>query len=184
MNHIKIANLMWRDHIETLRKKYPKRPLCLVDATCGNGHDSIFLSKFHNRVLHCIDIQEISIENTKIALKNEENTYFHHTSHSTLDYIEEPIDLIVYNLGYLPGSDKSIITNSITTTSSLEKALERLSNQGMISITIYTGHDGGQDEEKAILTLIKTIPTNFKIIKTSFLQKKHHPYAIFIKKLF
>ncbi|MCH9616866.1 MAG: hypothetical protein SP4CHLAM5_01400 [Chlamydiia bacterium] len=139
-----------------------KESLCMVDATCGNGHDSLFLSSFKG-TLHCIDIQEKAIDQTKKRLSKEKNVQFHHRSHQDLSFIKEEIDLIVYNLGYLPGTNKEIITKADTTVLSLQSALSKLSKGAMISIMIYTGHKGGTLEKESIIHFIKNLPSNYSI---------------------
>ena len=55
--------------------------------------------------------------------------------------------LIVYNLGYLPGSDKLLTTKTSSTLLSVEKALSLIAPNGAISITCYPGHEEGKKEE-------------------------------------
>jgi hypothetical protein len=52
--------------------------------------------------------------------------------------------LVAFNLGYLPGGDKEIITRSETTLLALEAAKRILIPQGLISIVVYVGHPGGR----------------------------------------
>ena len=47
----------------------------------------------------------------------------------------EPVDLVTFNLGFLPGSDKKICTNSYTTTNAIKKAYELLNVNGIIILT-------------------------------------------------
>jgi SAM-dependent methyltransferase len=160
MNQNQLAHSLWKKH---LLSKIGEN-LCIVDATCGNGHDSLFLSGFENFELHCIDIQEEAIKQTKtrLSLKNN-NIYYHLKSHENLDFIKKPIDLITYNLGYLPGSDKKIKTLSETTIKSLRSALNKLAPFGMISLMIYTGHQEGQTEKASIIEFISKLDKKFEI---------------------
>jgi methylase of polypeptide subunit release factors len=158
MNPLKISHILWKEHLNSIGKE----ELCIVDATCGNGHDSLFLASFKG-MLHCIDIQEKAIEQTKTRLVGQQNVKFHHRSHQDLSFIEGEIDLIVYNLGYLPGTNKKVITQADTTAESLKSALSKLSKGGMISIMMYTGHPGGLSEKNSIIDLIKTLPPKYSI---------------------
>lgn len=135
----------------------------MVDATCGNGHDSLFLASFERGDLYCIDIQEKAIIQTKNRLSAYPNSQFHLRSHQDLTFINGEIDLIVYNLGYLPGGNKEIITKASTTVLSLQSALSKLSKDGMISIMIYTGHEGGKKEKDNIMSFIKALPPKHSI---------------------
>lgn len=69
----------------------------------------------------------------------------------------ESIKLMVYNLGYLPKGDKSIITATETTLQSLKTALDLIQPGGAISITTYSGHSGGGEEEDAVLAFAKSL---------------------------
>ncbi|MCH9811273.1 class I SAM-dependent methyltransferase [bacterium] len=148
---MEIAHALWKKHLLNLQKS----ELTLVDATCGNGHDSLFLASFGGS-LHCIDIQEQAIVRTKEQLAAFEHASYHLTSHEDLSFLPGDIDLIVYNLGYLPGSDKKVITTQESTLKSLTHAVEKLAPNGMISIMIYTGHEGGEEEKKCIINFLNS----------------------------
>jgi len=163
MNLLKVAHTIWEKYINNLNNK----ELCLVDATCGGGNDALFLSQMPYKSLHLIDIQEEAIKRTRERLpEDRSNIFLHKRSHSDLSFIKDPIDLIVYNLGYLPGSDKEIISTPETTVASLNEALSKLSSKGLISIMIYTGHPGGLEEKAAIFRFIKDLPKSFQIFHT------------------
>ncbi|MES0371871.1 MAG: class I SAM-dependent methyltransferase [Mariprofundaceae bacterium] len=140
----------------------------VVDATVGNGHDSIFLARTvgHKGHLYGFDIQENAIIH---SLKNLAARQL--TGHTTLlqkshefmdDYIPSRehgrIKSVVFNLGYLPGSDKSITTLPESTLSALNIALNLLSKDGIISILAYTGHPGGMEECNAVKRWAKNLP--------------------------
>ena len=66
-------------------------------------------------------------------------------------YVSEPICLIVFNLGYLPGGDKQRATQTETTLAALQAALDKLSVGGLLSVTMYWGHEAGKAERPALL---------------------------------
>ena len=73
-------------------------------------------------------------------------------SHANLArYVSEPIGLIVFNLGYLPGGDKERATQAETTLASLQAALDKLTVGGLLSVTMYWGHEAGKAERAAVL---------------------------------
>ena len=127
-----------------------------IDATAGNGHDALFLAQAilseTAGELHCIDVQKEAIDATRHRLKENlspeafARATFHHTSHATLPYCRP--QLIVYNLGYLPGSDKSLTTKVATTLQSVKNAFDILAEGGLISITCYPGHPEGKRRAK------------------------------------
>ena len=51
--------------------------------------------------------------------------------------------LVAFNLGYLPGGDKTVITKSETTLLGMEAATRIVAAGGVISIMVYVGHPGG-----------------------------------------
>lgn len=59
----------------------------------------------------------------------------------------------MYNLGYLPGSDKSITTSAQSTVASLRNALPYVSR--FISISCYRKHPGGDDEYLAVKDFVE-----------------------------
>lgn len=50
--------------------------------------------------------------------------------------------LICFNLGYLPYTDKSIMTLPKTTVTALQVALEAVDKDGAVSVISYVGHEG------------------------------------------
>ncbi len=135
----------------------------VVDATCGNGKDSVVLARVlcqkKSTSLHCIDIQEQAVEHTKTLLLREVPDFFEHVrfyvgSHETLPSVGSPgPKLILYNLGWLPGSDKTVTTRVSSTLISVTRALELLRPGGVVNITCYPGHKEGEEEERALTLL-------------------------------
>ena len=73
-------------------------------------------------------------------------------SHANLArYVSESIGLIVFNLGYLPSGDKQRATQTETTLAALQAALDKLSVGGLLSVTMYWGHEAGKIERAAVL---------------------------------
>lgn len=71
---------------------------------------------------------------------------------------------ICFNLGYLPGGNKSIVTIPATTLKALDASLELLRLGGVLTATLYSGHSGGKAERDAVLGwvegLVGSIPDN------------------------
>ncbi|GAA0120699.1 MAG: class I SAM-dependent methyltransferase [Clostridium argentinense] len=127
-----------------------------IDGTLGNGHDTDFLSSIFNKV-YSFDIQNAAIEN--YAEKKRENVILIKDCHSKLkEYVKENVDVVMYNLGFLPGGDKSITTEASTTLTSIESSLEILNSGGIITIAIYIGHEEGEKEGKEILEYVSRLP--------------------------
>lgn len=184
---IKLAHQYWKEHL--LPGDYT------IDATAGNGFDTLFLAKLvlPNGGVFAIDIQNQAIRATKARLsahltpKEMERVFLYEMSHATFpkEAYNQPIKLIVYNLGYLPGSDKQIKTYSPSTLESLRNALKLLSPGGMISVMCYPGHKEGVDEEAAVVSWAKEIPPNeATICYHTQLNKPTSPRLLIVKKIY
>lgn len=118
----------------------------VIDATCGNGLDTLHLANLlqNSGALFAYDIQKKAIEETQKKTAHFSNIIYKNVSHASFE--EQDVKLIVYNLGYLPGSDKTITTLTETTLQSLESAKKALSKGGALSIVCYPGHKEGAKE--------------------------------------
>lgn len=154
----------------------------LVDATCGNGNDSLFLASFHPKKLYCFDIQNSAILSTKENFLNsgyktqlEDKTIelINDTHENITNYISDEINLIMFNLGYLPGSNKSLSTTVKSTLPTLQSVLKLLSKNGLICITMYSGHAEGLEEKKAVLNFAKSLDKS--IYHTAYVSFTNQP---------
>ena len=150
-----------------------------IDATLGNGHDTDFLSKNFNRV-YAFDIQKNTIDNYKE--KNKDNVILINDSHSKFrNYINEEVQCIVYNLGFLPGGDKSITTSASTSLESIKTGLELLSPGAYMFIACYVGHDEGKREYSCINEYLNNLPTKkYGVMEQSFINRHNNPPKLFI----
>ncbi|PCJ52393.1 MAG: SAM-dependent methyltransferase [Planctomycetota bacterium] len=161
----------------------------VVDATCGNGHDTLFLAEHigPQGKIYCFDIQSQAIQITTELVKSLDplpNIEFINDSHIQFkEYIQESVDLFIYNLGYLPNTDKNIITQFDTTLNSLNVAIELLKSGGFISILSYIGHDGGKEFNHVNQWLNTLDPNEYSITKTEFILRKNSPILFLIEKL-
>lgn len=134
----------------------------VVDATLGNGHDTVFLAGLVGRSGHVdgFDIQSEAIEYVRQKLQDCpcNQVTLHHVGHEKMaDLVSSPVQAVMFNLGYLPGGDKQVVTRAATTIEAIRAALDLLSSAGIISIVAYPGHPGGQDEADAILALCHSL---------------------------
>lgn len=131
-----------------------------IDATAGNGHDTLFLAQQvgSQGSVHAYDIQVQALQTTRDRLKHAAcgaRVHLHETSHEHLletlpDDYPGQISAITFNLGYLPGSDHRITTRSESTMAALQQSLKLLRRGGVLSILAYRGHPGGQEEADRI----------------------------------
>lgn len=164
---------------QNIINNFVEKKLIAIDATLGNGYDTDFLSKNFNKV-YAFDIQEKAILSYKE--KNIENVSLILDSHENFDkHIKENVDCIVYNLGYLPGSDKSITTKKDSTLKSLSNGLNLLSENGLMIIALYSGHEEGKEEKEAVLSYCKNLSKkNFGVIYQQFLNRTNNPPSLVI----
>lgn len=158
-----------------------------VDATMGNGNDTAFLAKLCQKV-YAFDVQKQALLKTQDRLDQQgiSNTQLILDGHQQVDkYVTEPIRAAIFNLGYLPSADKSIITQPQTTIEAIRKLLTLLEKGGRISIMIYYGHEGGDMEKDAVLHFVKQLPQEeFATMLYQTLNQIHKPpFLIMIEKL-
>jgi len=127
-----------------------------IDATVGNGHDTVFLAEqvgASGRV-YGFDIQQAAIDSTREKFRQAYTTEcltLIHASHALMAekipaQYHGKISVIMFNLGYLPGGDKSVITQTDSTLTALAIASRILSPNGIITLLAYPGHQGGDQE--------------------------------------
>ena len=136
-----------------------------IDATAGNGHDTAQMACLVGLKGHiiAIDIQESAIESTRKRLSNNNclrQTQLLTGEHSKVLQVlcsthTRKISAIVFNLGYLPGSDKSIQTIPATTLRALDASRQLLRPNGILLVTAYRGHYGGQTEADCVAEWMK-----------------------------
>lgn len=130
----------------------------VVDATCGNGKDTLLLAELVGADGHlfAFDIQRTAIERTASLLAEaglSDRISLFATGHEHIaELVSAPLSAIIFNLGWLPGGDRTIITQPETTLAALDAALPLLGPGGTVLITCYPGHNGGDDETKQVLS--------------------------------
>ncbi|WP_226035835.1 tRNA (mnm(5)s(2)U34)-methyltransferase [Aquibacillus saliphilus] len=165
----------------------------VIDGTCGNGKDTVMLSKLvgvDGSVL-AFDIQEQAIANTRKILEKQaiSNVTLIQDSHHKIDnYLNERIEKqlggAIFNLGYLPGSDKKIITKPDSTITAIKTIANYLKPGGIIVLVVYHGHLGGDEEKEALLKhLGEYDQKQFNVLRYGFInQKNSPPFVLAIEK--
>ncbi|NGX52104.1 MAG: hypothetical protein KR126chlam5_00398 [Candidatus Anoxychlamydiales bacterium] len=186
--HLKYAKNYWKNFLD--------KTDIAIDATLGNGFDALYLAKIlidqkkPRGKLICFDIQKKAIDSAKLLLSENlkkehfKNINILHKSHEDFTiFIKEKINLIVYNLGYLPKSDKKTTTTAKTTISSLESGFKLLAKKAAISIISYSGHTDGKKEEIALIEYLKKIDKNeYSVLLHKWLNKENSPTLFWIEK--
>jgi tRNA G37 N-methylase Trm5 len=159
-----------------------------VDFTMGNGHDTEFLSRTvgESGRVYAFDIQKSAVESTtkNLAASGCPNNYtlIHDSHHNVKNYVAEPIKAGMFNLGYLPGGDKSITTMRATTLPAIEAAIELLGMDAILLIAVYPGHPEGDAEGKEITEYLSTL-SRFKVCctKVQIVNSPTSPYFMMIE---
>lgn len=185
-NAISFAQQLLKDHI--------KKGDTVVDATCGNGNDTLFLAGLvgtEGRV-YGFDIQSEAIELTKEKLQKEKlqtNLLFDHVKcihdgHENLEkWVKEPVNGAMFNLGYLPASTKEMTTKPETTIKAIESLLSLLTLDGLITVVVYSGHDQGFESFHLEKYLQELPQKQYSVMKYQFINQIHYPpYLIVIEK--
>ena len=158
----------------------------VVDATMGNGHDTLLLAKLAKQV-YAFDIQEQALEKTSQRLQEAglTNAELILQGHETVDQFVREAKAGIFNLGYLPSADKSIITQPQTTIEALEKLCHLLVKGGRIAIMIYYGHEGGDIERDAVMDYVSQLPQQeyTATIYRTLNQINNPPFLVMIEKL-
>ena len=170
--HLSLAHALWRAHLS-------KNDLA-IDATAGNGHDSLVLADL-GATLYVIDIQEKALRATREKLTAHPNVTYFLQSHATFPPVPQAPTLIIYNLGYLPGGDKSLTTITSSTLQSIEAATHLLAPLGLITIMCYSGHPEGEKEEQALLPFCASLK-GWEVTHHLWIKRPHAPSLIKLKK--
>ena len=154
----------------------------VVDATMGNGYDTKYLAEKvgDNGFVYSFDIQEAALKSTKKKLEKENLTHrvkLIFDGHENMDkYVEGEVSCVLFNLGYLPRADHNIITKPETTIKAISHSLNLLKPHGIISIAIYTGHEGGIEEKNSIYEFVKKLDQNeFNVLESGFINQINNP---------
>ncbi len=171
-----------------------ERLLLAVDATCGNGHDTLFLAETLSRVrpsgkvrLLSLDVQKEALaaaRNRLGAVGLEEAVHWTRRGHEYLaELLPEEAELyaVMYNLGFLPGSDRVVVTRPETTLPSLRVVLDRLAPGGICSVHAYGGHTGGAAELQAVEEFFPGLLFDaFRVARYAFCNKDRNPEILFL----
>ncbi len=162
-----------------------------VDATCGNGHDTLLLAELvgpGGRVW-AFDLQEEAIRQTADRLEKSglsDRVELIRGGHERMaDHVPIPVRAVIFNLGYRPGGDRDITTRPGTTLPALEQALRLLIPEGILAITVYPGHPGGAAEGGAVSSLISALDQrSFHVWRMAQANARENaPYFFLIQKV-
>jgi predicted methyltransferase len=142
-----------------------------VDATAGNGHDARFLAEAvgpSGRVF-ALDVQPDALDRTEALLTEAglTNVTLFLRNHADLaELVPGPVGAVMFNLGYLPGGDKAVVTRTASTLAGLRAAVGLLRPGGVLTVIAYPGHPGGAEETAAVAAFLRELPDGSTLAET------------------
>lgn len=154
----------------------------VIDATMGNGYDTKYLAEKvgENGFVYSFDVQEEAIKSTKKRLEKAgliDRVNLILDGHQNMDmYVNKEVSCVMFNLGYLPRAKHQVITKPETTLEAIKKSLELLKPNGIVSIAIYTGHEGGMEECDEVFGYVSKLDqSEYSVLNCNFVNQINHP---------
>lgn len=156
----------------------------VIDATVGNGNDTVLLATLVGPTGKVIgfDIQKQAIENTKQKLLfaglTDQVTLLHQGHETLPDVLADHPEIggAIFNLGYMHGTDKTVITKKDTTIHAVSALLPYLRIGSCIILVVYSGHPGGMEEKQALLDYVSGLnQALYKVLQYGFINQINHP---------
>lgn len=202
-NHVvQFQHIFWDEQLKSAKT--------VVDATAGNGHDLVYLAQhcLPGSTLWGIDKQAKAIEASIKRLHTEcgRTDITYHLVHGTHEDILATgnaaaahndgsaantkfnttitnIDLLIFNLGYLPGSDHTMMTKPDSTIQAIKGGLDLLNPKGLITIVTYPGTPEGEREDEAVCEFISTLPQkSYDVANWKLINQANKPPILYIIK--
>ncbi|XP_011095715.1 uncharacterized protein LOC105175089 [Sesamum indicum] len=184
-----VAHAVWKNVV--------RKGDLVIDATCGNGYDTLAMLRLiaddtrRGRV-YAMDLQKDALESTSslldcsVSADERELIELYAMCHTKMEDIVpagNAVRLVAFNLGYLPGGDKRIKTESETTLLALEAAKRILAPGGLISVLAYVGHSGGWEEFEIVQSFGAGLPIdNWVCCKLQMLNRPLAPVLLLLSK--
>ena len=163
----------------------------VVDATMGNGHDTLFLAEQVGPEGHvyAFDIQQSAVDSTRKLLQENglsDRVSLFCRSHADLaETVPCPVAAVVFNLGWLPGGDHKITTLCESTRKAIGTALKLLVPGGVLTVCAYPGHPEGDQERRMLIEIFSRLSNrSFNVLRQSFLNAgEGAPECFIVQKL-
>lgn len=161
-----------------------------IDATAGRGRDTLFLAECvgDSGLVHAFDIQPAALAQTRDCLTQkgwEKRVVLHLLDHARMaEAVEGPVSAVIFNLGYLPGSSHEIRTEAASTLAAVQAALGLLRVRGVLAMTVYRAHPGGEEEATEVEKYLIGLPAGtFSVLKGGYInQISEAPYWILVER--
>lgn len=161
----------------------------VVDATVGNGHDTLFLAQLVGSTGRVVgfDIQEEALGSARQRLAKASEGIgtvdLHLTGHEKLAvHVPTGVAVVMFNLGYLPGGDHEFTTKLDSTQEALQSAWELLREGGLVSVVCYRGHPGGYAEAEAVVQTAEQLE-GAEVLVQGKDETEDGPFLVLVRKL-
>ena len=167
----------------------------VIDATVGNGVDTAFLAKAvgPKGVVYGFDIQQAALDAARArasaAAPKTRLELFLESHHRMAELLPAQlmgrVSAVMFNLGYLPGAEEAkwIVTRPETTLAALDASLQFLRPGGVLTVVVYTGHEGGREEGEAVDEWARSLPADEgQVVLYRMIQRPHAPYLIAVER--
>ena len=159
----------------------------VVDATMGNGKDTLFLCDLVGESGHvyAFDVQPEAVERTRERVKEAgclARTTLLLAGHETMaEHVAGPVQAVMFNLGWLPGAEHAVTTKTETTLKAVHAALELVAPGGIVTVCVYPGHDEGTRELEALKTYVSGLSVRtFNVLYHSFVNASLQTPQLFL----
>ncbi len=153
-----------------------------VDATMGNGQDTLWLCRRVGEAgrVYAFDVQPEAVARTRqrledagVAQRAELNCLGHERM---AEAVPGPVDVVMFNLGWLPGAAHAVTTRTETTLLAVNAALGLLKPDGLLTVCVYPGHPEGTRELEALTHWAETLdPRRFDALLRRYMNQPNDP---------
>ena len=165
-----------RHWAEELQREAIGPGMTVIDATMGNGGDTERLCQLVGETgrVYAFDVQAQAVESSRKLLESEgvlDRCKLHVLGHEHMaEEVTGPVRAVVFNLGWLPGGDKSVTTLWETTKTAVSAALSLLEKGGVVTICAYPGHAAGDYERAQLMEFLSALrPQEYNVLHHRFL---------------
>ena len=159
----------------------------VVDATMGNGKDTLFLCGLVGETGHvyAFDVQAEAVERTRERVQEagyETRTTLLLAGHETMaEHVKEPVQAVMFNLGWLPGAEHIVTTRTETTLRAVSAALNLIAPGGIVTVCVYPGHEEGTRELNALKEYVSGLSVRtFNALYHSFVNASSQTPQLFL----
>ena len=178
----KLQNALEFSHV--LMNTFVPRGGAVIDATVGNGNDTVFLCGLlgESGLLFGFDIQQQALDRAAEKLDGIKTTVrLICDGHQNMKkYVDCAVDFIGFNLGFLPAGDRSVTTLCETTLPAIEAALSLLKVGGVCCVCAYPGHPEGNRELAMLTDFLQGLDCRaFAVVHYRLVNPNGHPPQLF-----